>query len=70
MSKQWSLNPVVLVPRCPEGKHGHLQNMAMNETARGSLGREERERDREVVIVSQNLLHTHLLLFLLLFSHF
>lgn len=43
---QWSLNPVVLVPKCPEGKHGNLQNMAMNEIARGSLGKEERETER------------------------
>lgn len=51
MPKQRSMNPVVLVPKCPEGKHGHLQNMAMNGTARGGLGREERET--EVVIISK-----------------
>lgn len=46
------LNPVVLVVvrKCSEGKHGNMQNMAMEETRRGSMGREERER--EVVVVS------------------
>lgn len=49
------LNPVVLdiIPKCPEGKHGNMQNMAMYGTRRGSMGRLERER--EVVMVSQTL---------------
>ena len=49
------LNPVVLViiPKCSEGKHGNMQNMAMDGSRRGSMGREERER--EVVVVSQTL---------------
>lgn len=49
---QWPLNPVVyvVIRKCSEGKHGNQQNMAMNETGRGSMGE---EREREVVVVSQ-----------------
>lgn len=48
---QWPLNPVVLLVIRKKGKHGYLQDMAMDESARGRVCREERER--EVVVVSE-----------------
>lgn len=45
--KRWPLN--FAVGKCPEGKRGDLQNMAMD--AKGKLGGRE-EREREVVVVS------------------
>lgn len=48
--KKWSfnqmpLNPVVLVriQKCPEGKHGNLQSMAVGDMPRGSIWAERRE---------------------------